>query len=63
MLKFEYSHGRTNPKNLLNINNMYFTCSPKPAKQLTSDKLLFIVILDDYAIQFTQIMFVYRWLD
>lgn len=48
ILKFEYCHGRINPHDLLNINNMYFTCSPKPARQLSSDKLLFLVILDDY---------------
>lgn len=48
ILKFEYCQGRTNPHDLLNINNMYFTCSPKPARQLSSDKLLFLVFLDDF---------------
>lgn len=48
ILKFEYSYGRTNPHDLLNFNNMYFTCSPKPARQLSNDKLLFLVILDDF---------------
>lgn len=48
VLKFEYSHGRADTDDLLNINNKFITCSPKCPRMLSSDKLLFLVIIDEY---------------